>query len=196
MAIKPFEDFQLHSKVDNTIIEKYTNELPIALIKIWKEYGFGTFAKGFMKTINPNEYKELLKKTYAKEGKLIPVFTTAMGDIIVWKEEISNEEKDYSFEMVYYRYCKQGFLFPVIDLDDDFFIEVLADSNMYKNIFYWNPYMEAVKVYGVTPKHDECYGYVPLLGAGGIETSKNLQIVKIKEYIKQICEFSGPVQPS
>ena len=195
MSIKPFQDFELHSKANDILIEKYTGVLPNALINIWKDYGFGTFAKGFMKTINPDEYQELLNDTYDKEGNPVPVFVTAMGDIITWEESISGGDKEYSFEIVRYRYGKSTFLYPVIDLDDDdFFTEVLTDSNMYKNIFYWNPYMEAVKIHGTVPQYDECYGYVPLLGAGGAETPKNLKIVKIKEHIMLIKEMLGRIR--
>ena len=64
MAIKPFEDFVLHATPNGNIIEKYTNILHHALIDVWKNYRFGSFAKGFLRTINPEEYQELLNETY------------------------------------------------------------------------------------------------------------------------------------
>ena len=81
--IKPFADFELHQAADSAVIEKYTNVLPHALINIWKEYGFGSFAKGFLKTINPYEYLGLLNETYITDQNPIPIFTTALGDILV-----------------------------------------------------------------------------------------------------------------
>ena len=193
-AIEPFKDFELHHAADAATIEKYTNVLPPALINVWKEYGFGTFAKGFMRTINPDEYQELLNETYIKESKPIPVFTTALGDIITWDDFPRVDGKIYCFEMVYYRYGNRSMIQAEWALDrDDFFTEDLTMSDIYKNVFFWGPYMEALKVHGVVPKYDECYGYVPLLGLGGKETVKNLQIVKIKEHIMLIKEMVGPV---
>jgi hypothetical protein len=195
-AIEPFKDFELHHAADAATIEKYTNVLPHALINVWKEYGFGTFAKGFMRTINPDEYQELLNETYIKESNPIPIFTTALGDIIVWDDLFTVHGRMHCFETVFYRDGNTCFISPEDNLDgDDLFSEDLTMSDFYKNMLFWGPYMEALKVHRVVPKYDECYGYVPLLGLGGKETVKNLQIVKIKEHIMLIKEMVGPVMP-
>ena len=198
MAIKPFADFKLHKPADGAVIEKYTNVLPHALINIWKEYGFGSFAKGFLKTINPDEYQELLNKTYIKDTKPIPIFTTALGDILTWDYDFFGKEREkcHCINIVYYRDGDDCIVSPVTSLDDDdFFSEELTDSDTYKSDFFWGAYLEAVKVHGTTiPEYDECYGYVPLLGLGGKETVNNLQIVKIKEHIMLIKEMMGAIQ--
>ena len=56
------------------------------LIDFWKEYGFGTFYNGFLKVINPNDYKELLEKSYYMGNDSIPIFATGFGDLITWEE--------------------------------------------------------------------------------------------------------------
>jgi hypothetical protein len=195
MSIKPFEDFELYCPVDSMTIDKYTNILPHALIRIWKDYGFGSFAKGFLRTINPDEYQELINVTYAKDPSPIPVFTTGLGDIIVWDEGLYKNEKYYYFGILYYRHGRESMLITAQTLDDDdFFTDSLTDSDSYKNEFFWSQYMEALKINGKKPDYDECYGYVPLLGLGGAEKSKNLQIVKVKEHIMLINEMLGPIQ--
>ncbi|MCL2754009.1 MAG: DUF1851 domain-containing protein [Defluviitaleaceae bacterium] len=196
MAIKPFEDFVLHDTPDPAVIEKYTDVLPHAVINIWKDYGFGSFAKGFLKTINPDEYQELLNETYMKKTQPIPVFTTGLGDIIVWDKFVTADGVYNCFEIVFYRDGDTMFLCEVNDLDeDDFFTDNLTDSDTYKNEFFWGAYLEAVKIQRTTPAYDECYGYAPLLGLGGAEQVQNLQIVKIKEYITLIKEMVGNVSP-
>jgi len=195
-TIKPFADFKLFKAADNAIIEKYTNVLPQALIDIWKEYGFGSFAKGFLKTINPDEYQELLNETYISDCNSIPIFTTALGDILVLEDYIiDNENNGYLMTIVRYGKGEALGILPVESLDDDdFFTGVLTNSNSYKNRLFWGDYIEAVKKYGTIPEYDECYGYVTLLGLGGERTVKNMQIVKIKEHIMLIKEMVGPVQ--
>lgn len=47
-------------KVDKNLIKKYQTILPEKLIQIWKEYGFGTREKNFIKIIHPDDYLELL----------------------------------------------------------------------------------------------------------------------------------------
>ena len=166
--IKPFADFKLHKPADSATIEKYTNVLPHALINIWKKYGFGTFAKGFLKTINPDEYQDLLDETYISDKNPIPIFTTALGDISVLRVEYSEEKKWFNIDIVYYRRSKDRLVFPVKNLDDDdFFREELADINTYKNVFYRGDYLNAVRLHKTIPEYDECYGYEPLINLGG-----------------------------
>jgi hypothetical protein len=196
MAFNPYEDFVQHSTVNEDIIGKYTNVLPHALINVWKEYGFGSFAKGFMKTINPDDYQELVNETYMKESSPIPVFATGLGDIIVWDEGATVNETYNYFDMIYYRKGSTSPLRPVKNLDNDkFFTHDLTNPNSYKNEFFWGPYMEALQVHGTIPAYDECYGYVPLLGMGGSRNVQNLKIVKIKEHIMLIKEMVGPIPP-
>ena len=40
---------------------------------------------------------------------------------------------------------------------------------------------------------DECYGYFPLLCAGGKESAENIKKVKTKEHITLITQFAGVV---
>ena len=195
-TIKPFADFKLHQAADSAVIEKYTNVLPNALINIWKEYGFGTFAKGFLKTINPDEYQELLNETYMSDNNPIPIFTTALGDIVIIKDFIGKKEKGYWIRTLRYREGEENTLRVMPSLDDElgFFAKVLTDTNTYKNLFFWGDYIEAVKEYGTIPEYDECYGFVPLLGLGGPREVENMQIVKIKEHIMLIKEMVGVIQ--
>ena len=181
-TIKPFADFKLHQAADSAVIEKYTNVLPNALINIWKEYGFGTFAKGFLKTINPDEYQELLNETYMSDSNPIPIFATALGDIIVFRE-------DFDVFIVYYRRGKDCIVYSA-----ETFFNVLTNTNTYKNALFWGDYIEAVAEYGTIPEYDECYGFVPLLGLGGKRKVENMQIVKIKEHIMLIKEMVGVIQ--
>ncbi|KYD27811.1 hypothetical protein B4113_0045 [Geobacillus sp. B4113_201601] len=70
------------------------------------------------------------------------------------------------------------------DLNDDYFLEEALD---------WSPYPEAVTKYG-EPAFDECFGYVPLLGLGGVEKVENLKKVKLREHIYLIAQFMGPLE--
>ena len=197
VPFKPFADFKLHKPADESVIEKYTNVLPHALINIWKEYGFGTFAKGFLKTINPDEYQELLNKTYISKNNPIPIFTTALGSIMIWDISYFGPEKEECqvINIVRYRHGDDCLVTPILSLDDnDFFVEDLTDSNFYKNILFWGAYMEAVRLHKTIPEYDECYGYKKLLVLGGKRGADNMQIFKIKEHIILIKEMVGAVQ--
>jgi len=188
VKIKPFADFKLHKTVDNAIIEKYSGVVPPEMIDFWKEYGFGTFAKGFLKSINPDEYQELLEKSYiSKSNKYTPILATALGDILVVKEFTYLEEGEYfDIYIIRYRYGRDQMVCGAEELFDAIF-----NINYYTNSFLWGDYIEAVLEHDVIPEYDECYGYVPLLGLGGSKSIETMELVGIKEQIMLIREMIG-----
>ena len=80
-------DFIKKNDVSEELIKEYEDKLPSEMIAFWKEFGFGTFYKGYLKSINPNEYKNLLEKSYFLGDVSIPIFATAFGDLITWEED-------------------------------------------------------------------------------------------------------------
>ena len=84
MKLKALQDFELYSKVPEETIKKYSGKIPEQFIEIWKNYGFGSFLRGYFKTINPDDYIEFVRKSYF-EKNCIPLLVTALGDIIVWE---------------------------------------------------------------------------------------------------------------
>ncbi|PEE44572.1 hypothetical protein COL91_18895 [Bacillus pseudomycoides] len=43
-------------------------------------------------------------------------------------------------------------------------------------------------------EYEECFGYPPLLGLGGLEKVENLKRSKLKEHIYVITEWMGLIQ--
>lgn len=175
------KDFILIGEVKEKLIKEYGSRLPIEIIDIWKNYGFGTFYNGYLKVINPNDYIRILDESYFQGNVSIPIFATAFGDLITW-------EKNQFIGIVQYRYGKN----EVISDGFDFFFDDLYDGELDKDFFDINQYEKAISVYG-SLNYDECFGYVPLLGLGGKETVENLKIVKLREHIELIAEMTGEI---
>lgn len=167
--------------MDKKIISQYENQLPQEIIDLWKNYGYGTFYNGYLKIINPNEYKELIENSYFQGNVSLPVFVTAFGDIITW-------EKNQFLGIIKYRYGEND----VISDGFDFFFEDLSSGEFDEEIFLINKYKEAIDKYGKL-EYDECFGYTPILGMGGTESVENLKKVKIKEHIALISNFIGEI---
>lgn len=163
------------------LVSKYEAILPDELTRIWRDYGFGSMYSGYIKVINPEEYQELLNETYFRGTSSVPIFATAFGDIITL------EEGQY-IGMVKY---KDG-NFVMLAKNFKRFMQNLADDYFWEKYFQIFQYEEAVKKLG-EPEHDECFGYVPLLGLGGSEKADNLNKVKIKEHIELISIMVGKV---
>lgn len=175
------EDFRLKTIVSQKIKDKYKKDVPKEIIDIWNNYGLGTFMQGYLKSVNPEEYEDLLQDTSQRYKDAKVLFSTSMGDLVIWAD-------DY-VRLLNYRYgilktVMPNFLFFFKSLESDKF------KNKYLN---WQPYPEAIERYG-EPEYDECFGYTPLLGLGGSEKVENLKKVKLREHILIITEFMGPIR--
>lgn len=181
-----FKDFKKVSEVEEYTINKYKNILPEALIEAWKTYGYGTFMNGYLKIINPDEFSSLVNDSYLRSKGTIPIFSTSMGDVILFEKD---ENQESYLVMINYRKGKT----KVVASKYSLFHRFLEEEAFRQNALDWLPYPEAIEKYK-EPEHDECFGYTPLLGLGGAEKVENLKKVKLKEHILIITEFMGPVQ--
>ena len=176
-----FDSYKKEYDADSALIKRYNNFLPEELLKLWTEKGFGTFMGGYLKTINPEEYIELVKETYFRGELSIPIFVTAFGDVIVW------EENQY-VRMIMYKEGK----FKGMEAGFKFFFDDLMNDAFRRDFFEIDLYNSAkVKLGELTYK--QCYGFVPLLGLGGKKSVDNLDIVSIKEHIEIITQIVGRV---
>ena len=178
MKYEALKDFELHSKVPTEVIEKYKDKIPPELLEIWQEYGFGTFANGYMKIINPDEYMDVLERSYFASDYSIPLFATGLADIVtLQKGEYIGLVKYRRGEAPLHLY---DFVDFIEDLEDPETIEFLDNEQ----------YERAVQLHG-SLAYDECFGYVPLLALGGSELPEKLCKVAIIPHIDLITELDG-----
>lgn len=137
--------------------------------------------QGYFKSVNPEEFKEVLEVSSQRYKDSIVLFATGMGDLVIWSDGYVRL-LNYRYGMVKTIMYTLEFLFPNI-VDLEFREEELS----------WEPYPHAIKQFNEL-EYDECFGYAPLLGLGGAEKVENLNKVKLKEHILIITEFMGPVQ--
>ncbi|MBX4262808.1 DUF1851 domain-containing protein [Clostridium estertheticum] len=175
------KDFVVKEQVNINIIEKYKGKVPNQVVEVWGKYGFGSIKNGYLRIVNPDRYMEILEETYVRHELAIPLFTTAMGDIIVWE--------DGYLMILNFRKNEVN----VVGGDCKLFFKNLNDEYYLKKALDWIPYPEAIKKYG-EPSDDECFGYVPILGLGGPKKIQNLQKVKLIEHIYIINHFMGPIE--
>lgn len=102
-------DFIKKNDISEELIKEYEDKLPSEMIAFWKEFGFGTFYDGYLKAINPDDYKDLIEKSYFQGDVSIPIFATAFGDLITW-------EKNQFVGIVKYRYGENDECFGYVPL--------------------------------------------------------------------------------
>lgn len=183
MRFEILKDFQFEQKVPQELIQKYKDSIPEQLLYVWQEYGFGSFMNGYLRVVNPDEYQELIDDFYFNSHISFPIFTTGMGDIIVWEEERY---------LVLINYRKQD-IEGIGATCNHFFYNLLDKEYLKYSFDGLKQYNQAVKKYGV-PAYDECFGYVPLLGLGGAEKISNMKKVKLIEHLQVITHLLGPIE--
>lgn len=177
-----FKEYNFNNKVDIKVIDKYKQIIPIELISVWKEYGFGSILNGCLKIVNPEEYQSVVDMSYFRANVAIPIMITGFGDIVIW-------EKNEYVSIIKY---KNG-TFDVILKRFKHFFNCLKDEYFVEKYLEVDKYSKAVSKLGEL-EYDECFGYVPLLGLGGSEKVENLKKVKIKEHIEIITQLVGKIE--
>lgn len=176
-----FNEYETYSNETGKAIMKYSGILPDELLTAWKKYGFGSILEGYLRFINPDEYKLLLDISYFRAEVSVPILVTAFGDMITW------EENKY-ITIIKYKYGE----FNILSSGFEFFFDDLQDNYFLNQYFELEKYIEAVNMHG-KPGIDECFAYIPLLGLGGNERVENIQIVKLKEHIELITQLMGSI---
>ena len=181
LSFEMLKDFGFHSKVPEQVLEKYEDKLPSELIGIWKSYGFGSFLNGYMKIINPDDYTGLLERSYYASDISIPIFATAFGDILTFRDKIFVGLINYRKKDCYTLSSRFG---RFITQEPTHFLEFNKPKLQCEN------YEPAVQMFGKL-NYDECFGYVPLLAWGGSEKVENLQKMKILPHIDLMSQAIG-----
>ncbi len=172
-------DFAVTGTIPQSAIERYAAVVPAELAVLWTDYGVGTFRDGYLRVVNPDDWMQLVTNTHQGFNPLIPIMTTAMGDIIGWDGEM--------LLLLDYRH---GLVWHVLTAKH--FLRLLDEPKYMEEELSWNPYPQARERYG-TPDPSQCFGYVPILGAGGPEVVDNLQIVDMRTHVEQITALKGPL---
>ena len=168
-------------KPSQDVINKYAGVLPVELVDLWKTHGFGIYMDGYLKIVNPEIYQPILNEGYDTENNKEIVFAvTALGDFLVWVGD--------AVRLVDFRHGK----YAIVGTSNfsRFFEKRLADESFLRIEFKYENYLPAKDKLGELA-FDECFGYVPILVAGGPEKVDNLQKVKIREHIAIIAQMAG-----
>lgn len=174
------KDFVLEQKLSDETIKEYENKVPQEMLEFWKSYGLGIFRDGYLRSINPNEWKDVLEDASVRYKGGVPLFVTAMGDLLVWC--------DGYVELLNFRHHTVN----VHSSTMEFFFSDLKEEFTMNHDYQWQPYIEATEKYG-SVVYDECFGYVPLLALGGSEKVENLQKLKVREHILLNVAMTGPI---
>lgn len=180
-------DFTTERAAPAEIVDEYRERVPEALVELWERYGFGTFAGGFLRVVDPREHEAALGDTIGKvtgEGLAVPIMTTAMTDLITW-------EQGTGVTAILHRLGRTSGLGSQLET---FVKMVRRNGDRYlADAFAWDPYPKAVEQHGV-PTSDQSFVFVPLLSLGGAPTPETMQMRDTITGIQIMVEFQGVVE--
>ncbi|UWF77733.1 T6SS immunity protein Tdi1 domain-containing protein [Microbacterium neungamense] len=177
-------DFVPHAPVPAEIVEEYRGRVPDELVEVWEKYGYGTFADGFLRIIDPKLYEtevgDCIGKTQG-DGIAIPIMVTGLGDLITW------EPSRPGLTAILYRLGTTvglGSRFRSLfrRVEDELILEDLKAE-----IF-----PEAVAAHGELP-YDQSFIFVPLLSLGGAAKVENLHKRETIPAIQVAVDLQGVI---
>ena len=174
-------DFKKEKDMPKEVIEKYRNLVPKEMIEIWEKYGLGSFLNGYLRVINPDDYKELVEETYFRGNVAIPIFITAFADVVTWEE-------DEFIGMIEYKTLDVNAIWEGMDN----FFELLSNKRFLEKNFELEMYNKALKSHGEVG-YEDCYCFVPIIPVGG-KKIENLQKGKAFTHIEVLVYLMGRVE--
>jgi hypothetical protein len=170
------------------VIEKYQGNVPDEIIEFWKFYGLGSFAGGFLKVINPDEYQDILNESTGYFRDMVPIFATGLADLVVYGK--GEGASKFGLYDVMYRFHDFDTMFNF-----EFFLKYYSDKFFQEKELKNTAYLQAVEKFG-EPDYDQAFAFVPLLALGGSENRiDTMKKVNLKVHIMLITDLTGILAP-
>ncbi|WP_281991285.1 T6SS immunity protein Tdi1 domain-containing protein [Aquimarina aggregata] len=180
--LEKFLEFSQPFPIKTNVVFDSIIDFPDEIAFLLKEYAGNTFIDGFLSLVNPNEYLEVLEDIYIPFEKPSSCFAKdALGNLYVWENN--------SIKLINIRH---GISEIIGRKPSVFFNLKMTDKGFLEKRLGIDSFYEAKEKLG-SLSYDECYGYVPILAAGGAEKVENMQKVKLKEHIAIISQLAGKI---
>jgi hypothetical protein len=181
-----FEDFTAKNgpgsncrRATDKSIQTYQDKLPAALIELWQEEGWCSYADGLIWIVDPSEFEDILKDWLEPSNDAVAFGRTAFADIFLWL----NGEVQY----LHVHYGKIATLTNNIEL---FLNSSLTADSYLDTVVNRKLFRKVVKRLG-PPAVDECYAFVPALALGGPGTPETVEKVKLREHLGILAQLVG-----
>jgi hypothetical protein len=176
-------DWIPHAPVESEVIGAYRSRVPDELVEIWEKYGYGAFAGGFLRVINPKLYEaevgDCIGKTQG-DGIAIPVMVTGLGDLITWEPSLGIVAVQYRLGDTYGLGSRVRSVLRLVE-------DGLILKRLKAEIF-----VEAVAMHGTLP-YEQSFVFVPMVSLGGSAKVQNLHKRETITAIQTMVEFQGVI---
>ncbi|MFL6210653.1 MAG: GAD-like domain-containing protein [Pyrinomonadaceae bacterium] len=159
-------------------LREYQDRLPAALLEEWQETGWCSYDDGLLWLVNPAELADVLADWLDPAAGHLVIGRTSFGDLLLWNQQ-GLHYLHVVFEGIAFQTDRIDIYFNSLITRDEYLDEVL-DRPLHRR---------AVKKLGEL-EYDECYGFEPAVALGGPGTLDTLRVVKLREYLGLLAQFS------
>ncbi|UYO98540.1 DUF1851 domain-containing protein [Microbacterium sp. M28] len=179
-------DFAALRPVDREVIEAYRDRVPADVIELWETFGYGSFASGFLRVIDPAVYEAELADCIGKtqgDGVSIPIMVTGLADLITWEPSVGFVGVMYRDHRVSGLNSTLSGVLQMLNRARDFYLSRTLN---------WDIFPQAVAAHGELP-YDQSFVFVPLRSIGGPEKVENLKKRETIAAIRMMVELQGVI---
>lgn len=163
-------------KVSEKQINRFEGKLPDKLLEEWKEAGLCSYGEGFLWTVNPEDYSDILEDWVENPTESYAFLRTAFGSIFFW--DGSNNYLLNVLDKTISRFNDQI---------ENIFDATLCNEEYLDKSLLRPMFKEALAKLGPLEK-DECYGVLPPPAMGGAIIIEYVEKVKIREYMAILAQ--------
>nr|NLD40565.1 DUF1851 domain-containing protein [Actinomycetales bacterium] len=176
-----FSEFHGIAPISDEVIARFADRVPTEIVALWRELGAGLIGDGFLRIPDPAEASSWLPLIVDDPEGAVPVFTSALADIVVWQDGY------------FHNVCTRlDVAFPLSFSKPAHVVRFLEDPGLLERDFRWANYLPAVERLGV-PELGECLYYAPLLSLGGPEVPDTLQRGGFAAHLEVAAGFQGRI---
>lgn len=174
-----WEKFTTVADIAPETIEHYRELVPPLIAQAYTEHGTGFIGNGLLRLVDPAYASEHLREIAHVGDHVVPILTTAFGDVIYWVEPF--------FFLASYRWG----VVDILAYKDDNFVQLVTKQDFINNVLSGKLYEQAVQRFGGAPDLNTCYAHVPLLGLGGREDVTMLDPCDMWIHLQLILQSCG-----
>ena len=165
--------YQKYADVSPETIEKYKGILPDFMLAVWERYGLSSHGDGYIWTVNPDDYTDIIRDFFGREHKLVVFARDSFGDLWAVK---GDEKFKIHTQIALAKHMGKA------DLDTLFSaVIIMLDDEEHAE------HLKVLKKLGPIDQ-DHMYGNVPMLALGGDGSLKEKKIVKTREYLALVAD--------
>ncbi|HEY0608095.1 MAG TPA: T6SS immunity protein Tdi1 domain-containing protein [Chitinophaga sp.] len=157
-------------------LKRIAEEIDKPYAEFLREHGIAGYDNGFIWSVNPYEFTEVIASWGLNEKTDHVIARTAFGDLFV--------SSGSGVMVMHVNYNRTT---PLTTSAVYLYELILTDRSISGDLLFANIYDEALKKLGPV-KHDECYGFVPAVPLGGPEDVNNLQITQMYPYLEMLAQ--------